>query len=516
MSDAERPTDDHVPGDDEFDPIEVFPEADEMDLRPGADNCYKCSTCDTNCPVAEVDDEFPGPKFQGPEQWRLKRQSDQDVDASIMKCSNCMRCDHACPSEVPLSQMHNSARGEYVEERMSKRSLEYWRNRLLSNYRLMAHLGSKVPRLTNFVMGLTLTSVFNEKVLGIAGEREFPEFATETFREWWRARGGHEVSRERAEAARDRRGESGADKKIAYFHGCYSNYNTPEVGKALVRVYEHFGYEVVVPEQRCSGTPMFANGMLDDARRAADTNVPELAAAIEDGADVIASCTSCSMSLRQEYPELFDIDGVDDVSSNTWEGLEYLRVHEDLEGELAGTRADVPNLAYHTPCHARNQGLDGQAIEVLTTIDGVEAQDVGESCSGISGTYGWKEEHYETSMQIGEEMFEHMERADGDTGLTECPTCAMQMEHGTGYEIKHPLEVLEAALVPDSPETARATTDGGVDEVGEAGRRDEVRGSDREGGTDEADREDRTDEADHEDRTGRPDREGQNEPSGAN
>ena len=54
-------------------------------------------------------------------------------------------------------------------------------------------------------------------------------------------------------------------------------------------------------------------------------------------------------------------------------------------------------------------------------------------------------------MAIGEEMFEHMESADGETGMTECPTCAMQMEHGTGYEIHHPLELLEQALVAGTP-----------------------------------------------------------------
>jgi glycerol-3-phosphate dehydrogenase subunit C len=71
---------------------------------------------------------------------------------------------------------------------------------------------------------------------------------------------------------------------------------------------------------------------------------------------------------------------------------------------------------------------------------------VGPSCSGISGTYGWKSEKYETSMKIGEEMFHHMEDADGEQGMTECPTCAMQMEHGTGYEVRHPLEVLAEQL----------------------------------------------------------------------
>ena len=434
MSDAELPQSTEPTVQDDFEPVPVFEEAGDMDLRPGADNCYKCSVCDTSCPVAEVDDDFPGPKFQGPEQWRLKRaEDDVGIDDSIMSCSNCMRCDDACPSGVPLSQMHNTARGAYVDEQMSKLSREYVRNRILANYRSLAWVGSKVPRLTNAIMGNSLVQKLNEKLLGITAERDFPAFATQTFREWWAERGGPQVRSD--------------EKRIAYFHGCYSNYNTPEVGKALVRVFESFGYEVAVPRQRCSGTPMFANGMLDDAERAASVNVSELSDLLEEGYDVIASCTSCSMSLRQEYPELFQLSGVEEVAENTWESLEYLRVHEDLEAALGAASVDEQAFAYHAPCHARNQGLDRQAVELFSEVDGVKMEDVGDSCSGISGTYGWKEEKYETSMQIAEDMFEHMHHADGDVGMTECPTCSMQMEHGTGYEIKHPLQLLEDALV---------------------------------------------------------------------
>jgi len=364
--------------------------------------------------------------------------------------------------------MHNTARGEYVREQQSKTSVEYWRNRILANYRTSAWLASYVPRLANAAMNFGPARWVMEKTMGVTSEREFPAFATETFREWWAARGGAETSRERARRARVERGVAAADggdrvsdedptdRKIAYFHGCYANYNTPEVAKALVRVYEHFGYEIMVPDQHCSGTPMFANGMLEDARRSAETNVRELAAALADGADVVASCSSCSMSIRQEYPELFDFEGTEDVAANTWDAVEYLRVHEDLESELEGTSIDGAladsNFAYHAPCHARNQGLDGQTMEVLAAIDGVDAHDVGDSCSGISGTYGWKAENYETSMKIGSEMVDHMEDADAETGLTECPTCSMQMEHGTGYEITHTLEVLEAALVGTATE----------------------------------------------------------------
>jgi glycerol-3-phosphate dehydrogenase subunit C len=483
--------------DDDFEPVQVFPAPEEeMDLRPGADSCYKCTACDTSCPVAEVDDEFPGPKFQGPEQWRLKRKDDVEIDDSITDCSNCMRCGGACPSGVPLSQMHNTARAEYVENQMPKLSREYVRNRILANYGTLARFGALVPGLTNLVMSSSVTKWVNEKLLGITAEREFPPFADETFRSWWADRGGPAVT------------DAPPDKRIAYFHGDYANYNTPEVAKALVRVYESYGYEIRVPEQRCSGTPMFANGMLKDARRAAQVNCDSLSSLVADGFDIVASCTSCSMALREEYPELFDLDGVEDVATNTWDALEYLRVHEDLIGDLSeasvtvedlaavapdvdaedlraaspahpggdgpghdgavaadggrtadaagvGAGADAPGsngteqaaFAYHAPCHARNQGLDGQAVELFRALDGVRVDDVGDSCSGISGTYGWKEEKYEKSMEIGEEMFEHMEAVPGQAGMTECPTCSSQMEHGTGYPIVHPLQVLEAALI---------------------------------------------------------------------
>jgi glycerol-3-phosphate dehydrogenase subunit C len=343
-----------------------------------------------------------------------------------------MRCDNACPAEVPLSQMHNTARAEYVENQTSPFSRTYVRNRILANYGTLARLGSKVPRLTNLVMGSSLVGWVNERLLGITAEREFPEFATETFREWWDERGGPRVRSE--------------ERRVAYFHGDYANYNTPEVAKAMVRTFEHYGYEVRVPDQRCSGTPMFANGMLEDARRAARFNVETFHALVEDGYDVVCSCTSCSMALRQEYPELFDIEGTGEVAAHTYEALEYLRIHEDLEADLHEAEVDEERFAYHAPCHARNQGLDGQALELFEGLSGADVEDVGDSCSGISGTYGWKEEHYDVSMEIGEKMFEHMTAAEGETGMTECPTCAMQMEHGTGYEIRHPLEVVADAL----------------------------------------------------------------------
>ena len=400
-------------------------------LRGESDPCYKCSTCDSVCPVATVDEDFPGPKFQGPEQWRLQRGT-IDVDPSIDACSNCLRCHAACPEDVALAEMHNVAR----EERVADRSrLKYLRDRLLANYGTLARIGSKAPRLTNWLANNRVLRGLGETLLGITAEREAPEFAHETFREWWGDRGGNTITR--------------TDKRVAYFHGDYANYHNPEVGKALVQVYETLGYEVAVPPQRCSGTPMFANGFLDDAERAARVNVRELSELIEEGYDVVATCTSCSLALREEYPSLFDIDGIETVAEHTFDAVEYLLEGEELEAASLGDEGLPESISYHSPCHASAQGVDGRSIPVLEDRADVAVTDLGDDCSGMSGTYGWKAERYDSSMAIGADLFDEMTAAPGERAMTECPTCAMQMEHGTGYDVSHPIELLADALVEE-------------------------------------------------------------------
>ncbi|MFW5937500.1 MAG: anaerobic glycerol-3-phosphate dehydrogenase subunit C [Halanaeroarchaeum sp.] len=401
------------------------------ELRVATDACYNCSTCETVCPVEAVDPSFPGPKFQGPEQWRLG-DDETPIDPSIEACSNCMRCDPACPEGVSLRRLHNEARAQRTSERASW-SPKHLRDRLLANYGSMARVASRVPTVSNALANNPVVRWVADRFLGITADREAPEFATETFRDWWDERGGAQVH--------------SPEKRVVYFHGDYANYHTPAVGKALVAVFEHFGYEIAVPEQRCSGTPMFANGFLADAERVASFNVDQLVPLVDEGYDVVASCTSCSHAIRSEYPELFGMEGVETLSAHTYDALEYLRANEPLRDELADADLDVDTLAYHAPCHARNQGLAEQTPDTFAAVEGTDVVDVGDSCSGMSGTYGWKEERYETSMAVGREMFDGIERAATETGVTECPTCAMQMEHGSDVSVLHPLELLRDALV---------------------------------------------------------------------
>ena len=41
------------------------------DIIKTMDNCTKCGICNAYCPVANVTNEFPGPKYTGPQTQRF-------------------------------------------------------------------------------------------------------------------------------------------------------------------------------------------------------------------------------------------------------------------------------------------------------------------------------------------------------------------------------------------------------------------------------------------------------------
>jgi len=73
------------------------------------------------------------------------------------------------------------------------------------------------------------------------------------------------------------------------------------------------------------------------------------------------------------------------------------------------------------------------------------------SCSGMAGTYGMREETYQTSLAAGAPMLRELGRPGVLFGSTECSACRMQMEEGGGKRTLHPVQYLALAygLLPE-------------------------------------------------------------------
>ncbi|MCA9928065.1 MAG: anaerobic glycerol-3-phosphate dehydrogenase subunit C [Anaerolineales bacterium] len=400
-------------------------------VGPTLDECIKCNVCTSYCPVAAVTDLFPGPKYVGPQAQRFRENGQpQTPDHSVDYCSGCRVCNEVCPSGVKIAELNARARAQVMAEQGIP-----LRNRLLGRNETLGKIGSVVPRLANFGLHNPLSRVVAEKVMGIARKAPLPTWSTEgTFGDWW-------------EQTKSQRLKS--DKKVVYFHGCATMYYEPFVGKAAVAVFEHNGYEVVVPPQNCCGLPMLSNGEFDAATNYHHNNVTKMRVFAEAGLDIVGTSTSCTLTLKEEAPELLDMEdeGTHTLKMATWDIFEWLRERHDL-GELKTDFAEMNMvLPYHAPCQYRAHRVGKPALEILALIPGVDVRESHARCCGIAGTYGYKAEKYQIAMDVGAELFDFVADQGAEAKMTACDseTCRWQLEHGTNKPSRHPIEFLAAA-----------------------------------------------------------------------
>jgi glycerol-3-phosphate dehydrogenase subunit C len=86
---------------------------------------------------------------------------------------------------------------------------------------------------------------------------------------------------------------------------------------------------------------------------------------------------------------------------------------------------------------------------LLRQLPGIEIEDLNAGCCGMSGTYGFKAEKYAISMKVGGDLFDKVRFVSPQAVVTECATCQMQIEHGTGVKAVHPADVLLNAYKED-------------------------------------------------------------------
>ena len=70
-------------------------------------------------------------------------------------------------------------------------------------------------------------------------------------------------------------------------------------------------------------------------------------------------------------------------------------------------------------------------------------------CCGMAGAFGYEKEHYELSMQIGEQILFPAIRQAKESICIAAPgtSCRQQIKDGTGREAYHPIEILYDALI---------------------------------------------------------------------
>lgn len=428
----------------------------DKELRRIYDICSGCRRCLPLCPSFKVlFDRLDVDAVDG----EVEKLPTRDVKEVVDLCYQCKLCYNHCPYtpphrwEVDFPRLMLRARA--AEARKNGVTVQ---DRMLGNTELVGRLGSLAAPLSNWMNELGVHRAFMQAVAGIHKDRNLPKFHRETFSQWFRNRVADTKRGDRGSAAAvatpvsgDRASAAGvaiapvpAAHKIALFHTCTVEYNDPATGRAAVRVLERNKVDVSLPPQRCCGMPYLDGGAVDEAKALIRQNVQSLAAAVREGREIVVPGPTCSYMLKQEYPWL---DGSEDatlVARHTRDLFEYLaKLHADGQLDTNFTRPVGP-VTYHVPCHLRAQNIGVKSADVLRAIPGAQVQVV-EKCSAVDGTWGFKKEYYELSLQVAKPLFDAITSAGAPVTATDCPLAALQIEQGTGRKATHPIQILADA-----------------------------------------------------------------------
>jgi Fe-S oxidoreductase len=103
-------------------------------------------------------------------------------------------------------------------------------------------------------------------------------------------------------------------------------------------------------------------------------------------------------------------------------------------------------LFYHAPCHLKAQPEPDSSIQLLSGLNGAVIEHPATPCCGMAGAWGLSADHFDLSLAIGSDMLKHLNASRADTGVTDCPTCAMQMSQFSVKPIRHPVEIIARHL----------------------------------------------------------------------
>jgi glycerol-3-phosphate dehydrogenase subunit C len=344
-----------------------------------------------------------------------------------------------CPTGVKIAEINARARAIMVEQ--GKVSLpKRLRNNMLARAELLGKVAWRVAPVANYLINLKIARGLAEKTLGIHRDAPFPPFSKQRFTDWF-----HHHQRQHS---------GDLERQVVYFHGCSTQYYEPRVGIAAVQVLETNGFEVIVPPQNCCGLPLLSNGEFTAARRYHETNVAHLALYARQGIPIVGTSTSCTLTLKEEAPELLDMDDRDTrlVAQHVYDLNEFLWMIYQ-EGALRIPTIPIPEtLAYHIPCQYRAHRIGKPGLDVLGLIPDLVLVDSQADCCGIAGTYGYKQEKYNISMQVGSPLFSFINKLQSPAVVCESETCRWQISHATGIPAFHPVELLALSygFQPDS------------------------------------------------------------------
>lgn len=341
-------------------------------------------------------------------------------------CVSCKACASECPSNVDVSAL----KSEFLYQYQKANGFSV-RNKIFANNAKLNQLGSLFPSITNFV----LNQNFVKKSMGIAPKREVPHLAKTTFRKW---------------CQKNRIQTDKTDKKVYLFCDEFTNYYDVSVGIDAFELLTKLGYEVLVIDHEESGRAFISKGFLEEAQAVANKNVVIFKDLIDDNCPLIGIEPSAILTFRDEYLRLAkDKVSAAQIAKNTFTIEEFFK-NEITNGNIhSGQFSDEEkSIKIHGHCHQKALSSMEATFSMLNLPKNNSVTIYNSGCCGMAGSFGYEKEHYDISMQMGEDtLFSKVRTTDHETIIAAAGTsCRHQIFDGTQRKALHPVTILKSCL----------------------------------------------------------------------
>ncbi len=415
--------------------------------------CIRCSACANSCANFQSvgGHAFGGETYSGgiATGWEAGVHGYDSAAEFNDLCTGCSRCVNQCPVNIDIPWINTVVR-DRLNDGQSTGQFDWMyetlvpdeehggidlQKRLFGNYETLAKLGSATAPVSNWIGALRPVRSVLERVAGVDSRRELPQFKRNTLRDWFDARGGCRIS------------ASHADREVVLYPDVYTNYVAVDRGKSAIRVLEALNVHVTVPAVPESGRAPLSQGMVDTASDRASGVFAALAEPLDAGRDVVVIEPSDLAMFTREYEKLLPEASYERLNENSYDVLEYVYGCLENGADPSVLRAREMAVAYHSHCQQRTLGLGVYTTAVLERL-GYDVLESDVECCGMAGSFGYKREYYELSMDVGDRLKEQFTEAETRerTVVASGTSCGEQLDSLLERQSIHPLELIDPVV----------------------------------------------------------------------
>ena len=361
---------------------------------------------------------------------------DEHVKKAMDLCLSCKACKSECPANVDMATYRAEFLSHYYEQRA--RPLNAY---AFGRIDLWARLASVFPGSVNFINRRSIVKLLLNRILGLAPQRQMPQFAATSFQRWLRNRQVVKPS----EGAKHSRSNGALKPEVVLWVDTFNNYFHPETSRAALEVLEDAGFQVTTSQQHlCCGRPLYDFGMLDEAKKYLQRILQVLGPQIDARLPIVVLEPSCASVFRDELVNLFPSDArAKKLRAQTFLLSEFLQHH------APGYQPDqlARRLLVHGHCHHKAL-MKMTDEEALLRKLGAEVHTPDSGCCGMAGGFGFEKDKFKISQAIGERVLLPAVRLEPRETLIVADgfSCREQIRQATGREAMHLSEVLRLAM----------------------------------------------------------------------